>query len=782
MKEGTGSPGGRVIELLKPREKPNPRALINALKDSLQAAIGQDIFSRMEHNHNARFCRWDGHDETCRKPDARKDLEPGTTPNDIFPWPGAADHEARIVDDVIGEHTDLLMVAAQSANISIAPGRLDLSIEKRQLLAEKFGALHEYYREETEYQRDNALSQVVDCGWEYGHGIGFVGWTEEYQTDRRTVSAADILQMVTTLVAEQMLAEQPQPVPEEVQAAIAEAAVSEAAARLEQLLITKDAAELQQFAALLQQYDEEMEPDEALRVMADLKAGEDAVYYVPALVKSQPDYRALKPGINVFYPWDTTRIQESEFVVMTDWWSASELRAKAAKVRGDEAWNAKVVKTVIDQGPQASCMAMVDKLPPWVLSGGVIGQGLKEDVNLNGDGRKYQVLTFYYRATGKGGIPTLFTTVVSPSAPEEPLYHVAAEEAHGEYPLWDYVRERRAECLWDSRGVGELTFSEQEELRIQLNFRSDNAALMIAPPLEIASIKANKQLLKPRARFHVLRAGESSIRKVDIGGSAEESLMVDSSVQERVDAYWKRGKNVDPVVRQNRWKRLVNDWLGAVKRMERMAFKLIQQYSDERIEVGALGGLAVDLQLTRADIRGGFSLQVDFDAANLDPDTVQARLKMLREYVAQLNAEGLLSNPALMRLMVMMINPTWVKMLIKDARQSAEEEQQDIADILTAAVAGIEKPYVSGKNHRARAQMILQALQRPAMGENGKPIVDESTGQPLPGRIARIMREDPEVAALIMNRLKFEQRQAEQFDNADTGRRQVEVIQKQDTP
>jgi hypothetical protein len=96
--------------------------------------------------------------------------------------------------------------------------------------------------------------------------------------------------------------------------------------------------------------------------------------------------------------------------------------------------------------------------------------------------------------------------------------------------------------------------------------------------------------------------------------------------------------------------------------------------------------------------------------------------------------------------------------------------------VLSAALNGIELPYVAGKNHKARAQMLNEIINLPAIDEEGNPITDEA-GQPVPGRIARILQENPDVAALVSKRAKFEGFQASQFDNAEVGRTGVEPKQ-----
>lgn len=745
---------------------------MTALGDSLQETIAADIYLRMEHNHNARFCKGDGATLNCRKPDAR-DLQPGQKLSDVFPWPGAANHESRLVDEIINEHTDLLMIASENAMQSVAPGRLDVSNDRRMQLAEHWGSMRDYYYERTAYDRGNTLAQMADYAWEYGHCVGFAGWLDTYRTEKKTITAPQFLAMFTAAIiaqAEQRAAEQGMELPEEEIALLEQ----DAAARFERALIGDVADGL---VARLMEYDPEIEETEARRVISELKAGGEVEYFVPQMLASVPDVRALKPGLNVWYPWDTTRIKQAAWTVLSDWWTKVDLRARCCKLHGNDAWDAKAIEALIKRGPLTGTGTINRaNIPSWVLSGGVIGQGIKEDLNQNGRAEKFQVYTFYYLSTGKGGVPALFKTVVAEGV-DKPLFHACCEDAHGEMPFFDYVRERRAECLWESRGVGELSFSEQEEIRVQSNFCADNAALKIAPPVEVqANASGGTKIIKPRAQFPAARAGQKAITPLDLGGDALESLKVMENVKQRADNYWLRGMNVDPIARTNRWKRLVNDWLASQKVMERMCLQLIQQYAPDEIEIGALGGRVEELQLTKEDIQGEFSLQLEFDAGLMDPKTATERIKMFKEYISTMDPEGLMRNEQMLRLMLTMVNPSWAKLLVNPSAKAQQDDMNDVTDVLTAALNGVEKPYVTGKNHAARAQFIEQMLQMPALDDKGRALTGED-GQPVPNRMMRVIQENPDVAALVTNRLKFEQFQAQQMKNADTGRKGVKPIQ-----
>lgn len=774
-------------------ENPSPLAALRVrqtpplarLRSEIETALRDSgkIWERMEHNHAARFCQWEGHTLKCRKP-GKLDLPPGKLP-DVFPFPGAADMEVKLVDEIINEFNDLLMVAARDAQTSIMPTGLDMTDEARVAMAQAFGEVREFMRENGRRDCDTALAQWADCAWEYGHGVMFTGWDEKLQVDQRTMTADQVravmvraaLEQAVMLRAElarQMGEPEGSELSEQEQAMI----IQNIESRWQEMLM--DPSYNDQLEAQLLAVDPELAPVEARRVMADLRMEEDAVYYVSQVLSAEPEWVALKPGVNVFYPATTTRIQQAPFVLMSEWMFAHELQSMAADTRAGERWDAQAVKDALEAGPKSEQFMGLRDVPSWVLSGSV------EDVDFKSitddTAPRFLVLTAYYRATSLGGVPAIFRTTWCESAPEAVLHHACAEHAHGRYPFVDYVREPRATHLWDSRGVGEISFSGQEELRMQANFLSDNASLTIKPPLEVPRrSEGGREVIAPGSQHPVRRAGDTAslFRKIDVGGDPRGSIEVQQTVMSRENRYWLRGSESDPIAKQNRWKRLAGDWTLCVRELEIMTFQLIQQFVPDDVATGALNGRIAALAVTREDIQNKFSLSVEFDTGVLDPKTVEGRMKMLREYVAAMDHEGLLKTEPLLRLMTMWINPAWSRLLVHTSSKAAKDDAEDLARVLSLALQGIESPYVAGKNHAARAAMLEQLINMPATDEQGQPLTDPQTGQQVPGKIARTMQQDPDVAALVMKRHKFETFQAQQMQNADTGRLGVEPGQPQ---
>ena len=768
-----------VLEKLDVRKVPTPGELLAQVKEALRSAGESNVWKRMRHNHDARVCNVALHDPfTCRKP-TEANLPNGLMPADIFPWPGAASLEVKLTDEIINEMGDLLQVAVSRARPEIMPKLLDTRDDRKMKLAQGWGAVAQHHTELTDYEYFTALEQWGDRAWEYGHGLIYIGWKEEKQLEKRVITGEQVLQLFTAaavqaaLDAEQMTAaeEGREPVPmEDTQL---RAIQESAAVDWEQLLL--DPTLRTRLQERLLALDPAMTANEAGRVATALRRGEEATYYVAQVLRSVPDVRALTNGLDVFCPEETRRIQHAAFVVMAEWLTRGELQGRIAT----DDYDKKAVETALRKGPSnlttATVLGMTEA--DWVLSGGTVGRPLLRVTDNKHAGARWQVLTVYYRAIAQGDVAALYKTVLTEFDEETPLKHECCEHMHGCYPFADYVREPKAATMWESRGVGELSFSEQDEIRIQVNQRADNASLTIAPPLEVPVGSLGSKIFRPRAQFPVKRVGDRAFQKIDVAGDGRPSIEVEKSAMERSNRYWKRGMEVDPIAKSNRQEKVVRDWLLAVKQVEKLRFKVIQQFTTGAVKIGALNGRAVDISLTEDEIQGEFSVQLGFDVGTLDSAKVESRAKLVKEYMVAMDRGGQLDTGPLLKLLAMGIHPSWADLIVKDSDKAAEDEQNDVADVLNAALNGIEKPYVAGKNHAARLQMLQQLINLPMLDAQGQPVTDPQTGQPVPGRVARIVAENPDVAVLVQKRLEFEHFQDQQFDNAQTGRDGVKPVQ-----
>jgi hypothetical protein len=432
----------------------------------------------------------------------------------------------------------------------------------------------------------------------------------------------------------------------------------------------------------------------------------------------------------------------------------------------------------------------------WALTGGMIGMGVQAwDPAGEKNCRQWQLLTVRYRATNpKTGVPVMYETTFHPDrvmgggkdeggrmkdeGARNYVYHGWSKNDHARYPFADYKREEHAPSLWDSRGVGELAYSDQNELKEMADFCYNNAQITLRPPYEVSarSEMAAKDL-GPGAKVVTSSAFGQGLKKIDIGGDPTPATLVSQMALARSNDYFKRGNSpeMDPIAKQVTQQARIDDYMRCAKRALRLMFATIQQYAPEEIRAGAVNGQAQLLNLTRHDIQGSFSVAMDFDVGDLDPKSLESRAKMLREFIAPLDNQGLIA--PLLKLMMRTLFPKAGAKLVATGDE-AREQQEDLAKLnLMKALSGIEPKYVSGGNPKLREQVTRDILAMPAIDPKGQPIVGEN-GRPLPGRAQFIASADPTAATLVENLLKHEEFEGKQQDNVEIGRKGVRELQR----
>lgn len=755
------------LSVLSPMEKPDCNLLLTSLKESLNRSNSIGLWPRMEQNHNARYCWWPGQHPSCVRP-----LVPGQ--KRPMPWPNCADLRVRLVDTVIKEYGDLLDLAERRTVAKILPALGDPTDNENMDKAAAWGSVFEYYNELAEYELQRAKAQWRGTSWEYGHGVVYVGWDEQRQMLKKTLSLEQVMELIAM--------EAVQASGQDMNGATASNAMDAAA----MMVMDKDFNA--PLIAALQRIDPEMTPREAKRVAGKLYGGKPVDYFVPKIVRAAPCLRALTPGLDVFYPPETTTIQKAQFIVMPEWWSDVEMRANVT-TRG---WNSEAVEAIIEKcaaGRSSFLNAIVTGWSstsgaPWLLTGGMVGMGVMYSDATTENCRQWQLIRVNYRASDpETGVPVLYTTIFHPDLPDQPVFHEASVDDHARYPFMEYVRESDAATMWASRGIGELSFSEQEELRFQANFCFDNAAITIRPPYEVNGRSEIADTgLAPGIRVTSSSTGPNSgVKKIDVGGDARWSIEAQNMALSRANNYYKMGASpeMNPIAQQTAQQARVNEFILAVKQVNKLIFATIQQYCPERVKATAINGNPANLNITREEIQGEFSIFMEFDVATLDASALEARAKMFREFVAPLDNMGVIQITPLIKELMMSISPQWGKLVNDEA--GAAEQQEDLA-IKNAmrALLGLEPKYISGGNPKLRQAVTQKILTLPALDEKGQPIVNEQTGQVLPGYAQTMVTARPDVAALFMNLLKHEQFEADQMSNVEIGRKGVKEIQSMD--
>lgn len=755
-----------AMTALKPRTRPDPKRMIDEIRKATDRAGSLDFFTRMEANHWYRFCWWEGQTWTGRKDG--EELDPRKT----FPWPGASDARIPLIDEIINERADQLMVAYDLARFRVGPRDLSPDNEKQNRSA-AWAGVAEYYQDEAQEEMRTAVGQLVDWSDEFGHALMYVGWQQRLQLERKVIAAADLMRMrveaalasaqnaaLTEAQAMGVPVEDPESLLTQGQR---DTIVMGTEAMLAEEVLAPEVAE--GLVASILQWDPDMPESEARRIAQQMTMDGEVEYFAPYVAEAKPCWTPLLPYIDVLYPPEVRHIQRSPWVAMTEWLTEVELREKVAT----EGWNEQWVERVLQKPGKAydfGSAHWADRRN-WVMSGGMIGVGIHavegEDAPL------YQVLHVYYRATAQSGVPCMYRTVLSGWVEDLEAYHEPCPYAHGQYPFRERVREVRAKSMLESRGVGEVSFSDQVALKVNRDQLNDHASLQLLPPAEVPIQQGGGRFPALRPGVQIPRrttgTGAAGINWLKPPGNPAVSERIEQDIRASVDRYWGRGAAVDPEVRLTRARARTTHFLTDMREVWRLTFQLIQEYAPEEIRAASVGGLPVDLRVSRQEIQGQVSLGLSFDPADFDLQTVLKKLQVLNEGLLPLDRSGSINTYNIVRAAVSAVMPSWVREVVpKSEEKTLQSEIDDEDRVLGQLLLGLEQPYIPGGDHRARLGLLQRRLS--AQNPDGSPVA-----------AARILQANKDLAELVQNRMKFHQHQLDQQQNAVTGRVGVEPVQ-----
>lgn len=749
--------------------------LLVELRRSLDGAHALNYFQRMELNHDTRHCWWPGQTPDGRKwPTADRKLMPGQKPGDVFPWPGATDSRVPLIEEIITERVTLKRVALQRGQQRIGPRNLSPD-DDPQAKAVLWSQTADYYNDVARETLHTASAQVADIAEEYGLGILYVGWEQRLETVRKSISADELLALAVNAALAMAKAQGIEPTPEQQQQVM-----ETAAARLGEIIL--DPEMQPRLIEVLVQYDPEMSVAEARRVSTQLKVGEPVDYYVARAKDGKPEWRALTPFIDVWFPAGTTRIKDAAWVAISEWVTRVELDERVEAQAYNKGW----VDEVKGHPGRALSIEGVDGLSAhnWILGNGGVRQvihtagqsGLTSEVNRD----LFQIIHVFWRATAVGGAPAIFHTVLHEQVTDAAAAHQCCEYAHGDYPFVEHLREHSAPYLLASRGVGEVSYTQQNEVKVQHDLRSDNASILLKPPIRVPINQAGGSVdLRPGAQIPMRNtAGMGQLEPFKLGADPRGSQEVELTTRQMINAYWQRGADVEPEVKITARQLLVSDFLADIRRAQLKTFQLVQEFAPDEIKAAFVGGMPVQLTVTKEEIQGQASLELDFDVADLDPGLTEQRVKAITA-LKGMDTENLLPLQPLLKALTAWLLPSHWRFLVQDSSQRAIEEAADERRVIGDILNGLEPAYVPGQNHAVRLEELKRVFgievdkegnvrQMLPMGEEG------SFTKP-----QRTATEDPDVAKLVGNRLKFHSFQLQQQENAGVGRLGVEPIREE---
>jgi len=660
---------------------------------------------------NIRFSRWPGQTD-----DGKKHSENRPEGSPAWPFEGASDVRNRLIDSSCNELTNLLVSAFEKADIRANPNELNdavvSSVATTLLRWVRDAKMPQQLRKEAELGAQYAM--------QYGWSAFFVGWQQHISKRTQPISLEEIMQMAQQ-TGSQTLMELPQLImnaPEEA-AAILDAAIPD------------------------------LGMSEAKRMVKELGATGNTSYDQEYVSRNLPEIVALKPWDEIIFPPEVADLQRARVIFRRTWMSEVELREKITT----EGWNPDWVERALQQLGKSSTFYNINLLPTTTM---LVYNG----INYN----NMVEVVYCYTKQIDGNAPAIFYTVICPQAASNRkedtaswAKHERLDYAHGEYPFVEFRREQLRRAIVDTRGIPELSSTDQDEIKAQHDSIRDHTAFSTLPPIKVVKRIGSINKVGPGVALPVTNQNDYTFMEPPAREPTVAFNLINRVEANHAAYFGTANAAVPPIKTQLAQQSLVNSWLTAWRAVFRQMFSLCCQYMSPD-EIYKITGSQLPQNISA--IHDEFDINVRFDVMNMDKEYVAQKIQFLSQ-IAQMDAGGVLNRNRLTEMMIQAIAPEMAQELVMNQAQASQKMYKDVQNDIGNMLLGNEALY---QQNDPAAQMKLQYSQQ-ILQQNPK--------------AQQALQSDPNFQQLFQNYVKSLQMSIMQQQNAQIGRIGVSPIQQQ---
>ena len=660
---------------------------------------------------NIRFCRWPGQTD-----DGKKHSENRSSGDPAWPFEGASDVRARLIDATCNELTTLLVGAFQKAELKAIGNELnDMTVS--QIGTTLLRWVRDCKMPQQLYKEATLAAQYA---LQYGWSAFFVGWQQNISKRSQKVTLQDIVQSAQQS-GSQVLAEFP-------------------------TLLANDQA---QAAEILKTVLPMVSASDAKRMVRELAETGETTADEEYVSKNLPEIVALKPWDEIIFPPETADLQRSRVIFRRTWMSEVELREKITT----EGWNPDWVERALQQLGKSSSYYNINLLPTTTMMvyNGVNYQNMVEVV-------------YCYTKSLDGDAPAIFYTVICPQAASNRLsdgdswaIHERLDYAHGEYPFVEFRREQIRRAITDTRGIPELASTDQDEIKAQHDSIRDHTAFSTLPPIKVVKRIGAINKIGPGVSLPVTNQNDYTFMEPP----AREPTVAFNLIQ-RVEAqhaayFGTSNPNVSPMTTQLLQQALVNSWLLSWRSVFRQMFSLCCQYMAPAEIQRITGG---QLPANLSEIHNEFDINIRFDVMNMDKEYIAQKVDFLTK-IKQMDSGGVLNANRITEMLIQAIAPEMAGELILNQQQASQKMFKDVQSDIGMMLLGNEALY---QENDPAAQTKLQFAQQ-VIQNNPK--------------AQQALQADQIFQQLFQNYVKNLQMSIMQQQNAQIGRLGVTPMQQQ---
>lgn len=608
--------------------------------------------------------------ESCRESyDDRRNYWPGKSQDlrkhgaDAFPWDGAADTEAHVIDERINALVAICIAGLGRANIRAYPvevGDMSRSRVVSSFLKWMVSSYIPRFRKEMEL--------AANYLFERGMIVTYVGWQKE---DRTYLQQLDLNQI---------------------------AAVSPDLAKL-----VLEGQNDEQIVSLLKSTFN-VSDKRAKKAIAELRKKGVAELPVVRRQVDCPLVQTLSPDGDFFFPSYVTDPQRAPYCFWRTYFTAQELRNKVAT----EGWSEEWVDYVIEHFKGVN----VNTVERDEGAEGRTVIGFEQDVNEASD--LIEVIYGYQRLIDKednseGIYCTVFHREMSDKQAAPMYAKFELLNGYEDYPVVVTRLSEAAKRLYDVQNVSDMLRGIQWQVKVERDSRIDRNSLATVPPI-MHPVGNEPSDWGPGRYIPYRRAGEFMFGPTPQynPGSVEMELTQLKSADELL------GLNPDNPLSGVKQQYYVDKFLSHVRDVIKLAFKCYQRFGPPQVWF-RVTGVPDPQRFDKGNPDENFDVVINFDVLNNDPETQEAKLQQLVSLL-QLDRNGRINVDALLDVAAGAIDPVLADAVLQPAEQAQAQIVKQVTDDLTKIFSGIEVP-ARPNGAQIALQVIQQYAQQPDVAQ-----------------------------------------------------------------
>ena len=649
-------------KLAEASKTPNIKVLLREYNESLYNGSSLDRLAALD---DIRYCRWEGQSDDGKKhSDMRRDGSPA------MPWEGASDVRVRLVDRTINDLTALMMTAFHRSTLRVS----GVTLEDGGAASASSTLMRWILENRQTREMSNEAHLAAQYALTYGWTIFHITWDQDSAIRRQKITMDDL-----TAIQEQYKEQ----APDSVLANIVEMIESE----------SND----DYLASNLSQFLNGVAPHKCKKLIKDLRTKGEAEVEEPYISKNLPCVTALKPYDEVTFPHETTDLQRARVIFRRTFLTEVELRSMEI----NDGWDPEFIEAAAAQLGKASMYNDPAMTPVTNVLSTNVWRGR----------HMVEIVYAYARQIGPDGIPAIYYTVFSPQVSSD-IYakHEILDYYHGKYPFVGYAREITRRPLMESRGIPEISRTDQDEIKAQHDSLRDRTAIETLPPIKVAKRIGALNRIGPAVQLPVTTKDDYTFLEPPAGNPQIAFSMIERVEAQHAQYYGLTSKYVEDVRSQLLQQNLVTNWLGAWTEIYQQVFTLALQYLTPEEKTRITG---IDLPARATEIHGGFDFIVKFDVREVDTNLVMEKLDAINKFAVPLDTSGVIDRTKLVKAVVEAISPDSARELIVGNEQASQKMFRDVQTDIGLMLLGNAPQLVEGDpSAQSKLQLAQQILQQ----------------------------------------------------------------------